>query len=467
MSNIKIIENNKKLWYNPKLYMENVKIKKNDELELVIERYGANGEGVATIGGKVVFVPFAMPGEKVQVKIINDKNSFLIAKLLKVIKANDKRTKQLCPNFGKCGGCDIEHICYEEQLNFKTELVQNTLKKYAKIDKKPEKTEKSEKIWRYRNKFAFPVCEENGEVKIGMFRKNSHKIIETDDCLLQSETSAKIIKLFKEYMKENNVSAYNETTHKGTVKHIVCREFENSFILTIVVTDEKFNNFEPLICKLKTEFKSFGLYKNVNKLNNNVIFGNSDIHLFGLKELEIEEFGIKYFVNNRSFLQVNDDIKNKIYSQILSLLKDEKIVIDAYSGAGLLSSVIAKHADKVYGIEIIKEATKNAENLNNLNNLNNLTNINGDCAVEIPKLAKQLKDFSVVIDPPRKGVDKKVCESFLSALPKKIVYLSCNPATLARDVALLSEKYKITYLKPWDMFPQTANVETLVCLERI
>ncbi len=466
MSNTKIIENKILIWYNPKLYMENKQIKKNDEIEVVIDRLGSNGEGVATVDGTVVFVPFALPEEKVLIKIINDKNSFLIGKLIEIKTPSKFRSDAKCPNFSKCGGCDIQHLDYEEQINFKTKLVQNTLKKYAKIDKKSEKTEKSEKIWRYRNKFAFPVTSQNGKICIGMYRKNSHQIIEVEDCLLQSELASKIVKLFKEYMIENNISAYNEEIKTGTVKHIVCREHDGKFILTVVVTDEKFNNFDPLICKLKTQFQDFGLYKNVNKLKNNVIFGNLDIHIYGLKELEIEEFGIKYFVNNRSFLQVNNSIKTKIYNEILKLVEGERTIIDAYSGAGLLSSIIARHAENVYGVEIVKEATENAEKLKKINNLNNLTNINGDCAEILPELAKKLKDFAIVIDPPRKGVDKRVCESFLSAEPKKIVYLSCDPATLARDLAILSEKYKIVYLKPWDMFPQTANVETLVCLEK-
>jgi len=266
-------------------------------------------------------------------------------------------------------------------------------------------------------------------------------------------------------MTENKISAHNEESGKGIVKHIVVRENENSFILTVVVSDEKFNNFEPLIKKLKTEFSSFGIYKNINKFNNNVIFGERDEHIFGLKELECNEFQIKYFVNNRSFLQVNNDVKNKIYSKIIELVGNEKNVIDAYSGAGLLSSIIASSGANVYGIEIIKEATQNAENLKRINNLNNLTNINGDCVKELPKLAKQFKgDFSIVVDPPRKGLDEKVVNSILNNSPSKIIYLSCNPTTLARDIRLLSEKYMLNFIQPYDMFPQTANVETLVCL---
>jgi 23S rRNA (uracil1939-C5)-methyltransferase len=195
--------------------------------------------------------------------------------------------------------------------------------------------------------------------------------------------------------------------------------------------------------------------------------GNLDEHVYGLEELEENEFGIKYFVNNKSFLQVNTDIKNLIYEKIVEVLAGEKNIIDAYSGAGLLSSVLTKTGAKVVGVEIVKEATENANKLKKINNLYNLTNKNGNCAKEIPLLSKSFGgDFSVVVDPPRKGVDKQVVEAFLEADPKKIVYLSCNPATLARDLKLLLSKYKIAFIQGYDMFPQTANVETLVVLEK-
>lgn len=269
-------------------------------------------------------------------------------------------------------------------------------------------------------------------------------------------------------MEDNNISAYNEETRKGIVKHIVVREHLDEFILTVVVTDEKFNNFEPLIQELKKEFSSFGIVKNVNKLNNNVIFGKIDEYIYGLANLQLEDFGIKYEINNRSFLQVNDYIKNEIYQKIIDTVGEHETIIDAYSGAGLLSSILAKHAKNVYGVEIEKEATKNANNLKNKNNLYNLTNLNGDCAEIIPELAKKLNgDFVIVVDPPRKGLVKEVTQSFLEAEPEQIVYLSCNPATLARDLFELTKKYDIEFVQPYQMFPQTANVETLVSLKLI
>ena len=445
----------------------NKTIKKNDELEVEIIRQGINGEGIAVIDGLIIFVPFALVGERVLVHIINDKNSFLIAKIIKVIKQSENRVEPECPYFFKCGGCDLQHMDMHCQNQLKQKIVYDNLKKIAKIDAKVEPLINGQKQFRYRNKFAFPVCEVNGKIHIGMFKKNSHQIIDIDDCLLQSDKIKIILKCVREFMIENNISAYNELAKKGIIKHIVAREYNDSFILTVVVTDKKFNNFEPLIKKLKVHFLNFGIYKNVNLLHNNVIFGDADEHIYGIKELEIEEFGIKYFVNNRSFLQVNDEIKYIIYQKIIELLGSQEIVIDAYSGAGLLSSIIAKHAKQVYGVEIIKEATQNAENLKKINKLYNLTNINGDCAVEIPKLSKKLAgNFAIVVDPPRKGLDKKVVDAFLSSKPNKIVYLSCNPATLARDVAYFKEDYDLTFIQPYNMFPNTCQIETLVCLEK-
>lgn len=440
-------------------------LRKNDELIVQIERLGDGGEGIAIAQEMVVFVPYAKIGETVKIHIIKEQKSFFIAKVIERISGNSDSVVPPCPYFYRCGGCDIQHLSKDEQLNFKKEIVRNSLKKYAKIDTKIEDVIPSDKWFRYRNKFAFPVHEQNGEIKIGMYKKNSHEIIEIEDCLLQSEKTQKILKIFKKYMKNNNILAYNEKTGNGIVKHIVVREHADAFILTVVVTDEKFNNFKPLIEELSKEFFNFGIVKNVNKLNNNVIFGKIDENIYGLQNLDVAEFGVKYQINNRSFFQVNDYIKKLIYNKIIELIGSQKTVIDAYSGAGLLSSILAKNTERVFGVELEKQATKNADNLKKINNLYNLTNINGDCAEEIPKLTNHLDGgFAVVVDPPRKGLARQVTQSFLDAEPNQILYLSCNPATLARDLAELTKKYNVECVIPFDMFPQTCNVETLVSL---
>lgn len=440
-------------------------LKKNDEIIVKIERLGVNGEGIASVDSKIIFVPYSLPNEVVKVHIINDKKSFLIGKAIEIIEKSIERVDAPCPYFEKCGGCDIQHISYENQLNFKTKLVKDTLEKYTGVKFEVNNIISSENNFHYRNKFAFPVQEQNGQVKIGMFRKNSHNIVEIDDCLLQSKNTKLILKLFKDYMIENNISAFNEQTNKGDIKHIVVRENENSFLMTVVVTNKNFNNFEPLVQKLNKHFTNYGIIKNVNLLNNNVIFGNLDIFVYGNKELEFNELGVRYFVSNKSFLQVNSNVKTKIYNAIIEEIGQNSLVIDAYSGAGLLSSILAKHTKKVIGVEIVKEATKNADNLKLINGLDNLININGDCTKIIPELAKNIsEDFVVVIDPPRKGIEKTVAVALCNAKPNKIIYLSCNPATLARDLTYFLHDYSVKFIQPFDMFPQTSNVETLVCL---
>ncbi len=442
-------------------------IKKNDELLLDIESLGANGEGVAHFNGATIFVQRALPGEQVLAHIILCKKTFYVAKIISIVKPSDDRINPPCPYYEKCGGCDLQHMSYDRQLKFKTDLVGDTLKKYAKLDKTINDTLSFGDEFGYRNKFAFPVASENGTIKIGLYRAFSHNIVEIDKCMLQSKISEKILACFKEFMEVSKLSAYDETSGRGLVKHIVCRESQNSFILTVVVTENKEINFDYLINSLEKLGLKFGLYKNINKLNNNVIFGDLDIHIYGLTELEKNEFGINYFVNNRSFLQVNDSVKTEIYNKILSEINDDDSVIDAYSGAGLLSGIIAKKAKKVVGIEIVKEATKNAEILKNNNNLYNLTNLNGDCSLLLKKQASIFKnDYILVLDPPRKGVTTEVINAILENKPKKIIYLSCNPATLARDISLLKADYSVKYVQPYDMFPQTSNVETLVVMEK-
>ena len=309
--------------------------------------------------------------------------------------------------------------------------------------------------------------------KVGLYRLNSHNIVDIEHCLLQKNNINKLIDVFNIYLKSSKCTIFDETTKTGLLKTLVAREIQNQILITVVINGDDLPDKQNLIDLLKNNFDNFGLNLNINKLCNNVILSNKFVELYGIKNIEVCENDITYNINNKSFLQVNEDIKNKIYSSVFEEICDD-IVIDAYSGAGLLSALMAKHAKKVYGIEIVKPATEIADNLKQQNNICNLSNINGDCAEELPKLLKILtmqerKNLSIILDPPRKGCDNKVLSSIKNVMPKKIIYISCNPSTLARDLNILlaDNNYQIKKIQPYDMFPQTKHVETLAILEKI
>ena len=447
-------------------------IKKNDILTLDIIDIGINGEGIAKHENIVIFVPFAWIGEKVKVQIINTKSKFYIAKLLEVLTASKDRVDAICPVFKKCGGCNLQHLKYEKQLEFKTNLVKNNLKRLGNIEINVKPCIASNLIYGYRNKNQMPVETKDNKIIIGMYANNSHRIVETNYCYLQDEQLNKVIEICNNFMNKHRITGYNELTHNGLVRHIVARKLNNQMLITVVINGDNLPNINQLINMLSTNFSDFGLYININKEKTNVILGKTFLHKYGLKQLSNTEYGITYNILPQSFMQINNYIKSQIYEKVFEIVKNGNFetVIDAYSGAGLLSAMLAKVSKKVYGIEIIKEAVENANNLATQNSLTNLTNICGDCTIELPKLVKEknISNVCVVLDPPRKGCDKKVLDAILSVNPQSIVYISCNPATLARDAKILleSNNYEIQLCQPYDMFPQTAHVETLLQLVR-
>jgi 23S rRNA (uracil1939-C5)-methyltransferase len=424
---------------------------------------GCNGEGIAKDDDKVIFIPYALKEETVEVEIINSKPKFSNAKILKIVEKSKDRITAPCPYFSICGGCQLQHTNYENQLKIKTEIVRNNLNKIAKINFKINDCIASINQFNYRNKMTVPFGE-----KIGMFTENSHNIIPINNCLIQKEWAEKVIKIFNQFIIENKVSHYDEKTNSGLLKYLVVREIDNNFLFTIVINGEKLPEIENLLQLLSKNFKNFGLYININTKKDAEILSDNFVHIFGLKTLSGEDFGIKYEIGPYSFMQINDEIKKLIYQKVRDEISKE-VVVDAYSGAGLLSAILSKKADKVYGIEINKEASKSANDLAKKNNIKNLINLNGDCKKLLPDLVKNLKDFTIVLDPPRAGCDKEVVDAIINSKPNKLIYISCNPSTLARDLKsiLQTENYEIKYIQPYDMFPQTKHIETVVCLNRI
>lgn len=456
---------------------------KNEEKIFEIENIGCNMEGISkTNDGTVVFIKNAIKGEKVKAKVLSVKKNIAYAKVLEILEESKERKQSECKVFLKCGGCQGLHLNYEYALAVKKMLVEDNLKRIGKLDCKVLDVVKSDKVFRYRNKLQIPVANENGELKIGFFAENSHRIVEVEDCLLQPTWNKKIIQIVKKFMLENNISAFNEATKKGIVKHIVVREIDEKFLIALVITQNTLPNYEKLIEMLKQEFNDFSLVININKLNNNVVLTDNTSVLYGKGYLSVNENGIKYNVSINTFVQVNSYIKNQIYTRVFEEVKDN-IVIDAFSGGGFLTAMLSKKANKVYGIEIVKEAVENADKLMQDNEITNVINICGACENELPKLIKNLKgnDLTVVLDPPRKGCEKEVLDAIKESKPNKIIYISCGSQTLARDLGYLMNKislnnsdnlnekslYKIKSVQPFDMFPNTKHVETLAILEKI
>ena len=436
-------------------------MKKNDILEVKIIDIGVNGEGIAKIDNYVIFVPFALKDELVQVKLLKVNKNFAYAKIVDIINASEFRAKPKCPVFMKCGGCNLQHTAYSNQLQIKTNIVYNTLNKMLKKPFSVNPTIASPKSYGYRNKMQFPV-NKNG---IGMYALNSHRLIPLDECPLSQDWCKKLIGIIHDYRSKSHISLYDEESGKGTLRNILARVNEDSIMVTIVCNGIP-THLEILSSLLQNNFKKYGLYYNINKLKNNTILTNEFVHVSGIKEQTSIDFGIRHTLLPLSFAQINREVQNLIYAKVLELI-DNDIVIDAYSGAGLLSAILCTKAKEVYGIEIIKEATDNANTLKAINSIDNLTNINGDCAIELPKLISTLPPSTVILDPPRKGCDKRVIDALISSKPNKIIYISCNPATLARDLSYLEDYYNIEFIQPYDMFPQTKHIETLVSLKKI
>ena len=314
--------------------MNKTTLEKNFECEVVIENFGMNGEGVAHVNGEVVFVPFAIPGERVKIKIINAKSKIAVGKILEIIEPSDKRVKPRCPYFGKCGGCDIQHLDYVEALKFKQQEIAKNMVNIAKIGVKVNETVRSLQFF-YRNKCSLPVVFQNGETFIGMFRENSHLAVKIDDCVVTQDFCKPLIGAMNEYIKKFKISGYNEETQSGQLRHIVARKVGENVIITLVSTTVDLPGLKFLYEKLKENFNC-SLWLNVNEKPTNVIFGNVFECVFGEKEMYAQVCGLKVSINPASFMQVNDEIRDKIYYAVQSEISSEHTVIDAYSGAGVI-----------------------------------------------------------------------------------------------------------------------------------
>ncbi len=437
-------------------------MKKNDEIKVQIESIGYTGSGVAHAEDRTIFVPYTLPGEVCLVKILKVTKSIAYAKVIDILTPSSERVTPPCPYYTKCGGCDLQHMSYDATLSLKSRMIQENFHRIAHIDIDVPKTIASQP-YAYRNKITLP-CDPKTHM-VGMYRPSSHDIIPIEKCLIQDDVINRLLSIFNEYLK-SGVSIYDEATGNGLVRAFVARHICDAVLVTVVINGNKLPDALALFDKISTICDKIGLYININKDKTNVVVGNKFIHVAGIDSIECDDNDIKYYVDGTSFFQVNDHIREALYAKVLSNIDRDDVVIDAYSGSGLLTAMIAKRARMAYGVEIVPQSVKNADNLAMSNNLSNMKNILGDCAHVIPNLVSSVQANCVVLDPPRKGCSRDMLDALIHALPDRIIYISCDHATLSRDYTILAPFYEISYIQPFDMFPETCHVETLTVLKR-
>lgn len=450
-----------------------MEIKKNAYFDIDIIDIGINGEGIGKIDNFTIFVDGALPNETVNIKIIKVKRNYGYGKLIKIINPSPYRINPLCENFGKCGGCNLLHLSYDEQLNIKSKFIQTNLKKIAKIENiKVPKAIGMDNPFNYRNKASFPI-NFTDKVNIGFYKPRSHNIINIDNCLIQNPINNIIIQKTKTFIKESNISIYDENTGKGDLRHIVTRiaNKTNELLICVVINNNKFLYKDLLIKNFKDIPNIDSIVINYNTKNNNVILGDKVETILGKGYIVDYIKDLKFNISPLSFYQVNPIQTEVLYETALNFcnLTGNEIVFDAYCGIGTISLFLAKKCKKVYGIEIVPDAIKNAISNAELNNINNAEFFVGKSEDIIPKLIFENNIYPdvIVVDPPRKGCDKILLDAIIKTSIKKLVYISCDNSTLARDIAYLSNfGFKLDKIQPVDMFCMTTHIECVALITR-
>ncbi len=446
-------------------------MKKNDIITLEITDLNSEGAGVGRYDGQVVFVPYALPGEKVEVLIIKSAKNYAVGKLLEVITPSPSRQDAPCPYFYKCGGCDFQHLKYEEQLKLKCDSTIKNIRKLSGKEINVKEIVGSDKLWNYRNKAQFPLAKDKeGNIVLGFFSPRSHRVVSIDNCMLQEEKCNSIIKDIKKLCKEFNVSIYDELSHKGVLRHAIARS-SNFGLMIILVTNSKKKLSETFVNALISSNNNITtVVQNFNCDKGNIILGNECAVLYGDGFIYDSLCDIKFKLGPLAFLQVNHLQAEKLYNIAVDMaqLNGDEIVFVAYCGIGIMSLMLAKKSEKDIGVEIVPEAIKTATETAKINSVNNAQFIVGACEDVLPELLKRgQKPDVLVVDPPRAGCEESLLKAIADADIKKIVYVSCNPATLARDIKILSEfEYESSDVTFVDMFCHTKHIESIVLLSR-
>lgn len=478
-------------------------VAKNDETVIEIIGMNHDGEGVGRAEGYTLFVAGALPGEKVRVKVLKTKKQYGYAKLLEIITASKDRVAAPCPIYDQCGGCQLQHMSYEGQLEWKRQIVVDNLTRIGKLNVAEMKTHPQvdnlssdmedthsagdkpvyegiqvlktlgmQEPWRYRNKAQVPMGEIDGGLIGGFYAKGSHRIVDMERCMIQHEHNDEVVERVKQIGRSVGIRAYNEETGKGLLRHVVVKKaFRTGEMMLVLVTNgDSIPHVEAWIHGIREQIPQVtSICQNVNTKKTNVIFGDVTRVLWGSEVIYDYIGDIKFAISARSFYQVNPVQTEVLYGKTVEYagLTGKETVIDAYCGIGTISLFLAQHAEHVYGVEIVKEAIEDAKKNADLNEITNATFEAGPSEDVIPQWKEQgITPDVIVVDPPRKGCDPRLLDTILEMRPERVVYVSCNPSTLARDLRVLEDGgFKTVEVTPVDMFPHTVHVECTVLLK--
>ncbi|MBR5441538.1 MAG: 23S rRNA (uracil(1939)-C(5))-methyltransferase RlmD [Clostridia bacterium] len=447
-------------------------VNKNDEFKLNITGYTSEGGGVGKYDGQAIFVENTAVGDEILCHVIKAKKTYAIGKAIEILRPSEHRIEPECSAFKSCGGCSFAHITYDEELSLKAQKVKDAFSRIGGLDVPFAPIIPSPKESRYRNKAQYPIRRDGSTLNIGFYAKKSHRVIDGGDCLLQPEEFTQIVEIVRNWINQSSVTVYSETTCKGLVRHLYLRKAfaTGEIMVCLVINGSTIPAQDQLIDKLSTVKGFKTLILNVNRQETNVVLGKECIPLLGDGYIEDVLCGVRIKISPLSFYQVNRDGAELLYgkaAEYASVSGDEDI-LDLYCGAGTIGLSMADKVNSVTGVEIIPEAIEDAKK-NALNNgITNARFICGDASIAAERLRSEgIAPSTIILDPPRKGCAEDLLKTVADMNPVKIVYVSCDPATLARDCArLLTLGYIVQEVTPVDMFPRTAHVETVCLLSR-
>lgn len=449
-------------------------LNKGDIVEIKIDDVTHEGEGVGKVDGFTVFVPNTISGDVVKAEIISTKKTYGRGLVVEILTPSSNRVEPRCPIYHECGGCNLQHSSYEHQLEIKRKIVSDAIHRIGGFEDVTIHNTLSAGSDNYRNKMQAPVGIVEGKTVAGFYKPRSHDIVEMNNCLIQHSHNNHILNNIVKAIKELNIYPYEEKLHKGIVRHIMTRVgvATNETMAVIVVTKKEFPKKQELIAKIKKLLpKLTTLVFNINDKRTNVILGQEVEVVFGPGYIEEISQGIKFRISPLSFFQVNPKGMELLYNKAVEYaqLTGEEKVIDAYCGLGSISLFMAQKAKEVLGIEIVPQAVADANKNAEINGVKNVSFIEGKAEEVMEKLTQQREYYDiVVVDPPRKGCEETLLEAIKQMAPQRVVYVSCNPSTLARDLKILCQDgdYKLEQVQPVDMFPHTGHVETVCLLTR-